>query len=250
MDPFWSIDAELLAFMLGTDGATRLKEQWRVRTLAKALPVQDSQMAVEQSTEFMRVLPVQSIAIGVREELEGAHNMVLRVFNGEAVVTLGHTLTPWLTSVCKALEGFIYYGEPEIAETNSEEKKKEVKKDAEAPKQFYGQQALQMLLREVTSRPPADVLLKDLSVFVVFRHLLSDEDVAAIAKVRNSLMTSGVAAKAKSAPAKATKVAKSKAKASKDSQLDATARALLGMSRVSAYSLTRVPRHDDATSHH
>eukprot|EP00971_Amphidinium_carterae_P336286 6472562-Amphidinium_carterae.1 len=145
---------------------------------------------MQRSTEFVNGLKAHSIAVAVHEELEGAHAMVQRMVNGDAVVTHGHLLTAWLTSVCKALEGFIYYEKTEEESKPAETKASDATPASEESKTVVGQQALQLLFNSVTTKPIADVLLKDLSIFVVWRHLLTDDQVDAIAKARNGLMKS------------------------------------------------------------
>eukprot|EP00971_Amphidinium_carterae_P172430 3417990-Amphidinium_carterae.6 len=229
MDPFWSIDGELLTFMVGDSGAELLKTQWRSRAVDTPVATHDIEGAVKQSTEFMGSLTMPSLAVAMREELQGAHAIVQRVWAGDAVVALGHLLTPWLTGVCKALEGFIYYAEPEKDVKTAETEASESTTPSEQGKPVVGQQALELLFKSFTTKAIADVELKDLSVYVVWRHLLTDAPVDSIAKVRNGLMKTGVASKTKPLSSKPSKPAKVKSKASKDSQLDATARALLGM---------------------
>eukprot|EP00971_Amphidinium_carterae_P063072 1248100-Amphidinium_carterae.1 len=100
---------------------------------------------MQRSTEFVNGLKAHSIAVAVQEELEGAHTMVQRMFNGDAVVTHGHMLTAWLTSVCKALEGFIYYEKTEEECKPAETKPSDAATNTEESKTVVGQPALQLL---------------------------------------------------------------------------------------------------------
>eukprot|EP00971_Amphidinium_carterae_P194544 3860442-Amphidinium_carterae.1 len=92
-----------------------------------------------------------------------------------------------------------------------------------------GVRALQELLRIVQSKEEKDIKADDLKVFAVWRHILSDEEEAQVATIRNKIMKRPLTTVKVPAPVETKKPKKAKVSACSQSQIEATARALLGM---------------------
>eukprot|EP00971_Amphidinium_carterae_P301098 5982491-Amphidinium_carterae.2 len=147
---------------------------------------------------------------------------------GEAIAKGGAALTPWLTATCAGLSAFIVWAaqQEDATETGAGSADGNASKPSES--KCRGIEALKKHYKEVVRKDVKTLKIQDLTLFTTWRHLLDETQCNGISTLRNTLMKSGTAAKPKSEASKPSKPVKPKAK-SKDAQLDATARALLGL---------------------
>eukprot|EP00971_Amphidinium_carterae_P220179 4371001-Amphidinium_carterae.1 len=106
------LDFELLQFMLGETGATMLRTRWVTKVITEHAATADKDGAAKQSASFVTNLAVKWAPAGLQEELNGANDMVQRMYREEAIANIGANLTPRLTGVGALLQAFIVWCEP------------------------------------------------------------------------------------------------------------------------------------------
>ena len=222
----------VLKLLVGSEGQSLLREAWAVRCLPDRNPGLQIGGALTASAGLLKSSAFHWAASSLRGEIEGAHNMLMRVSTGEAVISNAQ-VSEWAGQVATSLQGFIKYTRKSSSkEQEQQQKKKPSKSSADGPLEdddeydesrepLMGLAALKAQLQDLQSCGGA-TSLEELKHLNCWRHLLSDAEKERLMGWRDKLLKAVPKAKAQP-PAKKSKPRKG---APTEADLDATARSL------------------------
>eukprot|EP00971_Amphidinium_carterae_P352924 6492773-Amphidinium_carterae.3 len=235
MDPYFEIDMHLIHYFVGEHGSARAKTMWKEKVF-QCSP--DAEEALTTLQSFVSSPLFAWTSQSLQGEIQGVHDMVARMRNSTPVLEGANDTTPWMKDIAVKLQCFI---EVEVQPSKKVKTESAEQKEEESERTLVGVRALESLFQSLLKKESDDVKLEDLKVFSTWRHLLTETQETKIAELRNALMKTGimekpvVKAKAKPKSRAATKAVRS------EQQLNATARALLGL-KVHCASLACSPR--------
>ena len=231
LDGLWEIDEMVLRQMIGTTGASKLKEMWEQRCLPRHNHARTVEDSLHASATFLRSSAFQWASSSLKGEVEACHNMLQRIQTGEAVVT-STSMSEWAAGVAVLLQEFIRFPKAavEMKEVAGKQKKQVAKDDDDedlydtTSDDLVGIEALRAIFADLEHAGGAKDL-EQLRVLNCWRHLLQESERTSLLEWRDRLLKG--AAKPKQASQKPK--AKPRKGVATEMELDATARAMFRM---------------------